>query len=80
MDDGSKCGSSVKIATNCFSSEEILYLCEILGNKYKITTSIISGGKNKGYCIYIYKCSLLQFSSIVKPFILPSLYYKLNGY
>jgi hypothetical protein len=80
MDDGSKCGSSVKIATHCFTEKEILFLCEILLKKYNIISSKIKDGKNKGYSIYIYKCSLSSFSNIVKPFILPSMYYKLNGY
>jgi hypothetical protein len=30
--------------------------------------------------LYIYKCSMPKFSSLVKPYLLPSLYYKLNGY
>jgi LAGLIDADG DNA endonuclease family/NADH-Ubiquinone oxidoreductase (complex I), chain 5 N-terminus len=80
MDDGSKCGSSVKIATNSFTVKEILSLCEILKNKYNIISSTASEGKDKGYCLYIYKMSLPIFSSIVKPYMLPSLYYKLNGY
>jgi len=80
MDNGSKCGSSVKIATNCFTEKEVLFLCEILKNKYDIMSSKLSSGKNKGYCIYIYKRSLPIFSKIVKPNMLPSLYYKLNGF
>jgi hypothetical protein len=80
MDDGSKCGSSVKIATNCFTEKEVLFLCEILKKKYNIISSKSKTGRDKEYIIYIYKSSLLNFSNIVKPYMLPSMYYKLNGY
>lgn len=80
MDDGSKCGSSIKIATNSFREKDILYLCEILKHKYNIISLKINGGKNKEYYLYIYKISLPLFSKIVKPYMLPSSYYKLNGY
>ena len=80
MDDGSKYGSSVKIATNCFTMKEILYLNKILIKKYNIESSITSGGINKGYCLYIHKCSMPIFSNLIKKYMLPSLYYKLNGY
>jgi len=80
MDDGSKCGSSAKIATNSFTVKEILFLSKILIEKYSIKSSIVSDGRNKGYCLYIYKCSMPLFSSLIKRYMLPSLYYKLNGY
>jgi LAGLIDADG DNA endonuclease family/NADH-Ubiquinone oxidoreductase (complex I), chain 5 N-terminus len=80
MDDGSKCGSSVRIATNCFTEKEVLFLCEILKKKYNITSSKSKTGRDKEYIIYIYKSSLLNFSNIIKPYMLPSMYYKLNGY
>ena len=76
----SKSGSSVKIATNCFTIKEISFLSKILREKYRIISSIISGGKNKGYCLYIHKCSMPRFSNLIKMYMLPSLYYKLNGY
>jgi LAGLIDADG DNA endonuclease family len=80
MDDGSKYGSSIRIATNCFTEKEVLFLCEILKKKYNITSSKSKTGRDKEYIIYIYKSSLLNFSNIVKPYMLPSMYYKLNGY
>lgn len=79
-DDGSKSGKGAKIATNCFTHTELEFLCEILQKKYNITTSIHSGGKDKGEVIYIRTQSMPIFSKLVKPFILPSLYYKLGDY
>ena len=78
MDDGSKSGSGVRIATNCFSYKEIEFLCNILYKKFKLIATIHSSGPNKGYTVYIQKQSLPLFISIVKGHMLPSLYYKLG--
>lgn len=78
MDDGSKFGQGAKIATNCFTLKEVKYLCFILNKKYKIIATANSGGKNKGYIIYIHKKSMTIFSKLIKPYMLPSLYYKLG--
>lgn len=69
-DDGSKCGLSVKIAINCFTEKEILFLCKILKNKYNILSSKIKEGKNKEYSIYMRVLYFVRFSNN----------YKLNGY
>lgn len=79
MDNGNKCGSSIKIATNCFTEKEVLFLCEILKKKYNIIASKHKTGRDREYCIYIYKSSLLNFSNVVKPYMVFSMYYKLNG-
>jgi ubiquinol-cytochrome c reductase cytochrome b subunit len=79
-DDGSKLGKGAKIATNCFTFEELQFLCEILNRKYNITSSIHSGGLNKGHTIYIWAKSMTIFSKLVKPNMLPSLHYKLGDY
>lgn len=80
MDDGSKLGKGAKIATNCFKYKEIQFLCNILFKKYHIVITINSGGKNKGYTLYIQSKYMPLFSKIVKPYMLPSLYYKLGDY
>ena len=80
MDDGSKLKKGAKIATNCFTYKELSQLCEILKNKFNLTVTIHSGGENKGYTLYISSQSMTTFSNIVKPFMLPTLYYKLGDY
>jgi len=80
MDDGSKLGKGVKIATNCFTIKELDFLCKILNKKYNLTVTIQSGGKNKGNTLYINKKSMPIFSKLVKPYMLPSLYYKLGDF
>ena len=80
MDDGSKLKKGAKIATNCFTYKELSQLCEILKNKFNLTITIHSGGKNKGNTLYISSQSMSTFSNIVKPYMLPTLYYKLGDY
>jgi hypothetical protein len=78
MDDGSKIGNSARIATNCFLHNEIIFLSEVLYKKYNLKTSVLSSGINKGHIIYISTKSMTDFIDIVKPFMLPSLFYKLG--
>ena len=80
MDDGSKLGKGAKIATNCFTETELLKLCQILKIKFNLTVTVHSGGINKGYTLYVSTSSMANFSKIIKPYMLPSLYYKLGNY
>lgn len=80
MDDGSKLRKGAKISTNCFTYKELQFLCEIIFKKYNILVTLHSGGKNKGYTLDINSKSMPLFSKLVKPYILPSLYYKLGDY
>lgn len=78
MDDGSKTNNTVKIATNCFTYEEIQFLSAVLYKKYNLKTNPQSSGRNKGHVLYLSTSSMVEFSNIVKPYMLPSMYYKLG--
>ena len=78
MDDGSKSGDSVRIATNCFTLEEIENLCQVLLLKYNILATPQKAGKKKGYILYIQKKSKPIFIKLVKPYMIKSLTYKLG--
>jgi ubiquinol-cytochrome c reductase cytochrome b subunit len=80
MDDGSKLGKGAKIATNCFTEKEVLFLCEVLHKKYNITATKHSGGKKIGHVLYIHKNSMIIFAKLIKQYMLPSLFYKLGDY
>ena len=80
MDDGSSLGKGARIATNCFTLEEISFLCEVLKKKYDITATPCKSGANKGYIIYIHKKSMELFYAIIKPYLLTSMYYKLGKF
>jgi len=76
MDDGSKSGSGLKISTNCFSLEENEYLIYLLKSLYNIDATIHSTGYINQYNIYIPSKSMPILVNIVKPYIIPSMYYK----
>jgi len=80
MDVGSKLGKGAKIATNCFTKDELNFLCELLESKYDLDVNVHIAGKNKGYNLHITSTRMIKFSIIVKPYILPSLQYKLGKY
>ena len=79
QDDGGKSGSGLKIATNNFSYEEVLFLADILRKKYNLKVSVIKSGVLSQYVLYISKSSMNNLIEIVKPYFHPSMYYKLNG-
>nr|YP_009487284.1 hypothetical protein [Russula lepida]AWB36186.1 hypothetical protein [Russula lepida] len=78
MDDGSSLNKGARIVTNCFTFEEVNLLCKVLQNKYNIIATPNKCGKDKGHIIYIHNNSIELFSYIIKPYLLPSLYYKLG--
>ena len=78
MDDGSKINKTVRIATNCFQSSDLKFLCKLLKDKYDLNASIQKSGKDKGNILYIKTNSLTKFINLVKPHMLPSMYYKLE--
>jgi LAGLIDADG DNA endonuclease family/NADH-Ubiquinone oxidoreductase (complex I), chain 5 N-terminus len=80
MVDGSSLGKGARIATNCFTLEEVKFLCNVLKSKYNIIATPNKCGKDKGHIIYIHVNSMKIFTNIVKPYLLPSLYYKLGSY
>jgi hypothetical protein len=53
MDDGCKLGSGLKLATNSFQYDEVLYLINLLLNKYNIKSTIQKTGVANQYHIYI---------------------------
>lgn len=80
MDDGGKINNSLKLATNSFKYNELLYLINILYNKYNIKATIHKTGRVNQYNIYILKESMPILAEIVKPHIIPSMKYKFGSY
>jgi hypothetical protein len=78
MDDGSEVDTGVRLATYCFTFEEVKFLCKVLEKKYKIIATAAKSGKSKGYFIYIDYNSIELFSNIIKPYLHHSLVYKLG--
>jgi hypothetical protein len=73
MDDGYKTKFGYALCTNCFELEHIQYLRDWLYYKYRIITTVF--GQN---ITYIHADSRDIFTDLVKPYILPSMEYKLH--
>jgi len=79
-------GSGVRIALNNFTKSEVQIFADFLKIHYNLKTSIqilgkpVSGDPSRGYIVYIYKESLPIFSNLIKPYMVESMYFKLNGY
>lgn len=76
MDDWSKGGTSLKIATNNFTYEEVKFLFQSQRISRDVKATPNKAGKN--YILYIYKSSKKDFINIIKPYMIKSMYYKLN--
>lgn len=81
MGDGYFTNSSVKICTDNFTKEEVLKLIEVLHKRYDIKASINQrtnpGGVIK-WRIRISKSSMGKLISLVRPYIIPEMLYKLG--
>lgn len=77
MDDGGKVGSGLKLATNSFIYEDVLYLKDILYKKYNLKSEIQKTGVKNQYHIYIWKESIPDLVKIVNPYIIKSMKYKI---
>ena len=78
MDDGSKIGNSLKLATNCFTYSDCLLLVKTLFNNFNIKASIQSAGVPNQYCIYIFIESMPLLREIVSSYVHPSMKYKIG--
>lgn len=74
MDDGSKIGNTYQIATNCFTKDEITKFRIFLLEKFNLETSMF-----KSHVLYIKQCSAYHFTKLIKPYIIPSMQYKLQS-
>lgn len=81
MDDGYKSGNGLVLCTESFSKEEIALLKTVLESKFDLKVSLHirrpSGG-GVSQRIYISSESMKDLKTMVLPYFLPSMYYKLN--
>ena len=74
MDDGFKCNSGIKIATDSFKKEELLELIKVIFVKFNILFKI-----DKRNRLFLLKDSYTEFHNLIYPYILPEFYYKLQS-
>src|SRR2546423_3767514 len=76
MGDGSLLGSGIKISTDSFSIKDCVLLINTLLIKYNINSTIhLNNNKPR---IYILADSKDKLISLIKPYMIPSMYYKLG--
>jgi len=81
MQDGSRQKyQGISIATNSFTYENCVYLSNILSVKYGLKVSVVKAGHIDQWKINIWKQSMYDLVSIVKPYIIDEMKYKFKGY
>lgn len=78
MDDGSRVGKSLKFSTNSFSYTDCIRLTNSLYDLYSIKATVQSAGVPNQYHIYVWLESMKILRSLVKPFMVSSMLYKLG--
>ncbi len=81
MQDGSRQkNQGISIAINSFTFEECKFLSVIIQKKYKLKTSLVKTGYYNQWRINIWKESMNDLVTIVKPYIINEMKYKFIGY
>ena len=78
INDGTRVGKGLKLATNSFTYEDSTRLTQVLYNLYKLKAVVQSAGVPNQYVIYIWKESMPQLRELVRPFMVSSILYKLG--
>ncbi len=76
MDDGSRHGKTICISTNCFTYDDQVLLCNLLMLKFKLNFNIHR--QKHQFRIYLVISDYFKFKSLVEPFIVKSMLYKLQ--
>jgi LAGLIDADG DNA endonuclease family len=75
MDDGSRVNTGFHLNTNGFERAHVEILTNVLFNKFNLNCS---SPEQSRYRIYILKNSMPQLISIIEPYIIPSMLYKIK--
>jgi LAGLIDADG DNA endonuclease family. len=79
MDDGAKVSEGLKLCTNSYTYSDCLLLVRVLKDNFLLKASVQSAGnktKNQ-YIIYIWKESMPLLRSIVSPYVISEMKYKI---
>ena len=81
MQDGSRqMKQGLYIATNNFTFDECVFLCDILNRKYNLKCTVVKTGYKNQWRISIWKQSMVSLVKLVRPYIIDEMKYKFNGY
>lgn len=77
QDDAAKAGKGVLIATNSYSELEVYLLMKVLKENYHLDTKIRERNPNQ-FSIYIRVRSMNHLRTLVGPYFVPSMLYKIG--
>ena len=77
MDDGTYAQGVLKFCTDSFTLDQVQFLCDMLGSKYDINCHPQHRAKGQ-YCIYIANREIDKVRALVRPYIIPSMLYKIG--
>lgn len=80
MGDGSGSVKGFYLYTNSFTDQEVRLLANVLSDKFRLVclVQIRTDTVKQPFILYIHKSSVPNFISLVKPFFIPSMLYKLD--
>ena len=78
MDDGSRSGNGLTLATNCFKYEDLLKVQLFLQKKYDFKVSIHKSGLKDKWILYFHVKTIPKLSYLVKPYFIENIQYKLG--
>lgn len=76
QNDGGKVSAGLKIATNCYTLQEVKFLCTIINEKYQLEARPQKASVLNQYIIYFPKSTMSTLSKLIKPYMVPSMWYK----
>lgn len=80
IDDGTKSGNGLSIATNSFKYEHLLQMTLFLKEKYNLKVSVSKCGVDNAYVLYFSTKSMSNLANLVKPYFNENIKYKLEKY
>ena len=78
MGDGTTKNSGLIICTDSYSIQDVVRLMNVLILRYDLNCTLHKSSNGLGYRIYISKNSVSKVVEIVKPHLIPSMYYKIG--
>jgi hypothetical protein len=81
MDDGGRDGNGLRLYTNSFTKKDLELLQQALKKNFDLNANIIHVNKkinSSQFKLYIKVESMIKLKLLVKPFMLPSMYYKIQ--
>jgi len=78
MGDGGLKSKGIFLCTDSYSIQDVIRLSNVLIIRYDLKCTLHKSSNGRGYRIYISRNSVWKVVEIVKPYLIPSMYYKVG--